>query len=119
MENHRHEMVVILAGYPSEMGRLYAANPGLASRIGDTLRFDPYDDDALWEIIDLLAVEAGYLISHDGQAAVRRWLADARSTPDFANARTARSLLEHMTLEHASRIHTAGTLDGEKESESN
>ena len=114
MENHRHELVVILAGYPSEMGHLYEANPGLSSRIGHTLQFDSYDDDTLCGIFDLLAVQAGYLVTADAEDAVRQWLVEARADEDFANARTVRSLLEHMTLEHAERIHAAGALEGDE-----
>jgi hypothetical protein len=51
MEDHRDEAVVIVAGYPDEMDRFVAANPGLGSRFSRSLIFDDYDSPQLVEIV--------------------------------------------------------------------
>src|SRR5260370_36464798 len=42
MEDFRDQLVVIVAGYPKEMRRVMAAQPGLASRVHFTLTFNSY-----------------------------------------------------------------------------
>ena len=50
MENHRNDMVIIMAGYPDDMKRLMKANSGLASRMPYTLEFPNYSREQLFEI---------------------------------------------------------------------
>ncbi|MEV5411072.1 hypothetical protein AB0K60_19805 [Thermopolyspora sp. NPDC052614] len=55
MEDHREDIVVIAAGYPGDMQRFVAANPGLASRFTRTLMFQDYLAAELVAIVEHLA----------------------------------------------------------------
>lgn len=59
MENHRDDVVVILAGYPDKMEGLLQKNPGLRSRIAYHVPFNDYDTAALCEIAKLIAKQKG------------------------------------------------------------
>ena len=64
MEDFRDQLVVIVAGYPKEMRRFMAANPGLASRFHFTLTFDSYTPDEI--------VQIGRHIAGQGEDRARR-----------------------------------------------
>ena len=81
MEDRRDEVVVIVAGYPREMQRFLASNPGLASRFPKTLTFDDYDDDELLAIFELVGRPGGL------RARARRRGAGPRADPLPAPAR--------------------------------
>ena len=110
MENHREDLVVMFAGYSAEMDEFLQGNPGLMSRVGFRLEFDPYNDDELWNIIDLLALDAGYLIADDTRHAAKQAFGSKRAMPHFGNARAARKLLDDMITHHAVRVWAEGDL---------
>ncbi len=60
MEDHRDDLVVIVAGYPLPMAVFIAQNPGLASRFRTTIDFIDYTDDELVQIFGVLAKGAEY-----------------------------------------------------------
>ncbi|MEJ3749721.1 right-handed parallel beta-helix repeat-containing protein, partial [Actinomycetes bacterium KLBMP 9797] len=63
MEDHRDEVVVIVAGYTGEMARFIAANPGLESRFGRTIEFPDYGAEELVRITELLAGQHDYTLA--------------------------------------------------------
>ncbi len=65
MEDHRDDLVVIVAGYPDEMHEFIDANPGLKSRFALTIVFDDYSDDELVAIFDHMAAEGDYTAPPD------------------------------------------------------
>ncbi len=85
MEDHRDDLVVIVAGYPAPMAAFIAANPGLASRFRTTIEFEDYTDDELVEILRQLAQGADYELEPEAVATVPR---GARPRPRAA-ARSA------------------------------
>ena len=104
VEDHRDDLVVILAGYPDEMAQLVAANPGLKSRFPTTIHFPDYDTGELVAIFAGMCRAASYEPAPAALEAVsRRIEADPRG-PGFGNARTARNLFEAALARHASRI---------------
>ena len=104
VEDHRDEIVVILAGYPAEMAALVASNPGIESRFPRTIHFPDYTDDELVRIFDRLCRAAHYQPDEAALAAARdRFAAEPRG-PGFGNGRLARNLFEASIAAQASRI---------------
>ncbi|WP_213453667.1 right-handed parallel beta-helix repeat-containing protein [Rhizomonospora bruguierae] len=104
MEDHRDEVVVIVAGYPDEMERFMAANPGLASRFTRTLRFDDYEPKELVRIVEHHAGAHQYGLHADTGAALLELFAATRRTDSFGNGRFARQVFQEMTERHARRV---------------
>lgn len=103
MEDHRDRLVVIVAGYPAEMHRFIASNPGLASRFTKTIDFPPYDALELCEIFRTMASEQQYLLPIGFEAALAPWIDSQRDDPQWGNARSMRTLLEKTREAHALR----------------
>jgi len=103
MEDHRDRLVVIVAGYPAEMHRFIASNPGLASRFTKTIDFPPYQPYELCEIFRAMATEQQYLLPVGFEQLLAPWIASQRSDPQWGNARSMRTLLERTRETHALR----------------
>jgi type VII secretion ATPase EccA len=114
MEDFRDQLVVIVAGYPAEMRRFMAANPGLASRFHFTLTFESYTPDEIVAIARHIAGKEKIAISEEawplleGEAARLRSLpTDSGTTLDVAgNGRYARKVVIACKRERARRLHT-------------
>ncbi|MFI7102506.1 right-handed parallel beta-helix repeat-containing protein [Streptomyces sp. NPDC050161] len=117
MEDHREDVVVIVAGYPDDMGRFIDANPGLASRFTRTLLFDDYDSDELVGIVRQQAEHHQYELGDETSAALADYFAGVERDDRFGNGRTARQLFQRMTERHAARLadHAALMMPGEGE----
>lgn len=108
MENLRDDLIVIVAGYPYEMERFLAANPGLRSRFRSPIAFPDYSLSELLEILDRMAETAGYRLSPEAQAQAAKVLSAAlvaaeHGTP-FGNARTVRNLLDETIRRQSHRL---------------
>ena len=104
MEDKRDRLVVIVAGYPDPMRKFLASNPGLPSRFTKTVPFNSYEVDDLIAITHSIAQRDGLRVSPDAEPALKNYFERARTAPDFANARTARTLLERAREAQAARI---------------
>ncbi|WP_433385971.1 right-handed parallel beta-helix repeat-containing protein [Micromonospora sp. KLBMP9576] len=104
MEDHRDEVVVIVAGYPEHMRHFIAANPGLSSRFSRTLTFDDYSADELVRIVEVQAREHDYRLSDEARATLWDYLAAVDRGEGFGNGRFARKLFQQMTEQHAGRV---------------
>jgi probable Rubsico expression protein CbbX len=107
MENHRDDLVVILAGYKDRMDTFFSSNPGMASRIAHHLDFPDYGDDELLQIARLMLDRMNYRLDDAAQDAFARYLRLRREQPHFANARSVRNALDRMRLRHATRLFDA------------
>ncbi len=104
MEDKRDRLVVIVAGYPDPMRKFLASNPGLPSRFTKTLQFESYAPADLVTITHAMARRDGFRLSHDADQVLQNIFARARTSPDFANARTARTLVERSREAQAARV---------------
>ncbi|MEV5706447.1 right-handed parallel beta-helix repeat-containing protein [Actinoallomurus sp. NPDC052274] len=104
MEDHRDEIVVIVAGYTDEMRRFLNSNPGLASRFSRQVEFEDYSTDELVAITRNQAVTAGYECAPETLAAVREYLDALPRDRTFGNARLVRQMLETMITYQARRL---------------
>ena len=104
MEDHRDEVVVIAAGYPDEMTRFVAANPGLASRFTRTLRFADYDAPELVSIVEYQAELHRYQLTGEARDGLERFFAQLPRREGFGNGRLARQTFQEMTERQAQRV---------------
>ena len=106
MEDHRDDLVVIVAGYTDEMHDFLTSNPGLISRFNKYIDFPDYSDDELMDILRMNAQKQGYTLSDGAQKLVREMLSSMTLSDrmDFGNARGMRNTLEKLVQEQANRI---------------
>ena len=104
MEDKRDRLVVIVAGYPDQMRKFLASNPGLPSRFTKTVPFNSYEIDDLVAITNAIAQRDGLRVSADAEPLLRGFFERVRPAPDFANARTARTVLERAREAQAARV---------------
>jgi Holliday junction resolvasome RuvABC ATP-dependent DNA helicase subunit len=104
MEDHRGDLVVIVAGYPAPMERFIAENPGLASRFRTTITFDDYTDDELVGILRSMAKAADYDLPDSTVTAFRVVLATQVRDDSFGNGRFVRNVFEAAIGRHAWRL---------------
>ena len=104
MEDKRDRLVVIVAGYPDPMRKFLASNPGLPSRFTKTIQFDSYEASDLVAISHSMARHDGLRFSQDADPVLKHYFERARTASDFANARTARTIIERARETQAARI---------------
>ena len=104
MENHRDDLVVILAGYGDRMETFFQSNPGMRSRIAHHLEFPDYAADELMQIASSMLAEQNHQFSDEAAQAFERYLTLRLAQPHFANARSVRNALDRARLRQASRL---------------
>ena len=104
MEDYRHRLVVIVAGYPSLMRAFLESNPGLQSRFSREISFPDYSTDELVAITEKFAADNEYSLDESATDALRRILEGAKRGERFGNARFARTLFEQALNAHAVRL---------------
>lgn len=114
MENHRQDLVVIMAGYPDEMETLLTANPGLKSRIPYEIKFRNYKKDELAEIFMGMATKK-YEVEDGLSEAVYDYfgkLSDEMiQDKTFSNARFVRNLYERTVTKAGLRLNAENKED--------
>ena len=104
MEDNRHRLVVIVAGYPRLMHRFLESNPGLRSRFSREITFPDYSTDELVAIFGCFAADAEYTLADDATDALRSIFEGAERHEGFGNARFARTLFEQALNAQALRL---------------
>ncbi|HET9647715.1 MAG TPA: AAA family ATPase [Microlunatus sp.] len=103
MEDRRDEVVVIVAGYPQEMERFLASNPGLASRFPKTLTFTDYTDEELLDIFATVAGKQGFRLGPGVTERLAALVPDPRPV-NFGNGRFVRNVFEEAVSIQAERL---------------
>jgi len=104
MENHRDDLVVILAGYKDRMDTFFQSNPGMSSRIAHHLDFPDYSQAELLQIGDRMLQEMSYQFGTGGRDTFGEYLNRRLEQPHFANARSVRNAIDRARLRQASRL---------------
>ncbi|MCD8399254.1 AAA family ATPase [Tenacibaculum finnmarkense] len=106
MEDHRKELVVIVAGYPDEMKSFINSNPGLQSRFNRYFTFDHYKPTELVAIFELFCKKNDFVLAADAKEKLLFIFEKLYEKKDknFGNARVARNLFEKIIEYQANRI---------------
>jgi len=106
MEDHRGDLIVIVAGYDVPMERFITSNPGLESRFNRYFIFEDYKSDELYEIFNSMCLASEYVLDADAEGFARdhfRELYDNRDE-NFGNARHIRNYFENIVAVHSDRV---------------
>lgn len=104
MEDHRHRLVVIVAGYPRLMESFLLSNPGLRSRFAREIAFPDYSTAELEAIFSIIAAQHEYALEPEAAARLRSILGNLRPGEGSGNARFARTLFEQALNRQALRL---------------
>jgi len=107
MEDHRNDLVVIVAGYPKQMEDFLNSNPGMQSRFNKHIQFDDYNEQELLEIIQYMCHKEAYEMDEElvnGLQTIFLSLVENKDSGTFGNARIVRNIFEKLIAYQANRI---------------
>ena len=105
MEDHRDDLVVIVAGYDGLMDQFIHSNPGLESRFNRYLHFDDYTAEEMMGILDLQLKKGQYVLTEQARKDVADYIAAANtSSIAFGNGRGVRNIFERLLVAQANRL---------------
>ena len=106
MEDHRDDLVVIVAGYTKPMEKFINSNPGLKSRFNKYIEFPDYTIDELEAIFYLNCSKYDYVVEEDAKKQIRARIIGRKMMrqENFANAREVRNMFEDIITNQARRV---------------
>ncbi|MBQ7736534.1 MAG: AAA family ATPase [Oscillospiraceae bacterium] len=106
MEDHRDDLVVIVAGYDEPMEEFINSNPGLQSRFNKYLFFPDYNGDELMAMFRSRCKKNGYVLEEDADAFALELFTDMYENRDdnFGNGRDVRNRFEDVVSRQADRL---------------
>jgi len=115
MEDHRDDLVVVVAGYDELMERFIDSNPGLESRFNKYLYFPDYNAAELMEIFTGLCEKNGYALTEEARAYAEAFFGELyeNRSNNFGNGREVRNRFEDMVARQANRVSTMENPDKE------
>ena len=106
MEDHRKDLIVIVAGYSKPMERFLHSNPGLESRFNKYFYFEDYNGAELFAIFQSMCEKNGYALSPEGAERMKKDLLELyeRRDENFGNARDVRNRFEQAVARQSNRV---------------
>ena len=104
MEDHRDDLVVIVAGYTELMDCFIHSNPGLESRFNRFLMFEDYTPEQMVAIFKMQCKKGCYVLAQGTEELVRDFIAEESADDSFGNARGVRNLFEHILVAQNNRL---------------
>jgi SpoVK/Ycf46/Vps4 family AAA+-type ATPase len=106
LEDHRNDLVVIVAGYREPMNLFFNSNPGLKSRFNTFIEFDDFNDRELYEILELMCNQNNYKLTDSAKSKIKNILTELtlKKEKNFGNARLIRNIYDDLVLTHAKRV---------------
>mgnify|MGYP004561967211 CR=1 FL=1 len=116
MEDHRDDLIVIVAGYPDLMAQFLESNPGLQSRFNKYIDFVDYKPDELLNIFKNKCKSQGYVLSEKAQYYAGNYFKELYEKRDknFANGRDVRNFFEKALARQANRLASRSNLTNEQ-----
>jgi SpoVK/Ycf46/Vps4 family AAA+-type ATPase len=104
MEDHRDDLMVIVAGYPEPMDKFIASNDGLKSRLKTRIDFDDYSPEEMIEIFKKTVSNSGMILESGIERMALAYFEIKAKEQGFGNARGVRNTFEELKEKQASRI---------------
>lgn len=106
MEDHRDNLVVIVAGYDKLMEKFISSNPGLKSRFNRYIHFEDYNPQELYQIFISLCEKNKYTVNEEAKKQLKEYFETISSTKNenFGNGRDVRNLFEKVITKQANRL---------------
>ena len=106
MEDHRDDLIVVVAGYSEPMERFIGSNPGLESRFNRYFMFEDYNSGELYDIFSSMCAQSEYILTGEAEDFAREHFKEIYETRDdnFGNARHVRNFFENIVSVHSDRV---------------
>ena len=106
MEDHRDDLIVIVAGYSGPMEKFISSNPGLQSRFNKYFFFPDYNGEQLLTMFRMRCDKNGYKLTEEGEAAAKKLFDEMYEERDenFGNGRDVRNRFEDMVVRQSNRV---------------
>jgi len=113
MEDHRKDLIVIVAGYTDLMEDFIHSNPGLESRFNKYFYFEDYTGEQMFSIFQSMCKKNGYELDESAQGYAREFLREMYENRDenFGNARDVRNFFERSVSCQSDRLAALETVD--------
>ena len=106
MEDHRDDLVVIVAGYEDLMEDFIHSNPGLESRFNKYFYFEDYNGAQLLAIFQSMCAKNGYTLDDKATEYAESYFKTLYEERDenFGNARDVRNVFERAVARQSDRV---------------